>query len=205
MKLKLILPEDISEITLSQYQRFVKLTEREDLTTFDFDKRKVSIFANIKFHDLDKVTQKDFNSINKQIDKALNQDCKFVNIFTLNGQEFGFIPNLNEITTAEFVDLSNYGTEIETLHNLMAILFRPITKKDKMGNYDIETYKGTDNYKNIMLDAPMHVVNGALVFFWNLQKQLLASSQRYTLQALKKDSRHRAFSKNGGGTLQSLN
>jgi len=200
MKLKVILPENISEVTLSQYQRYVKLSEREDMTTFDFDKRKISIFTNIAFHDLSKVTQKDFDGLNKQIDEALSIDVKFKDRFEMNGIEFGFIPNLEDMSSREFVDLSLYPMqEIETLHNLMAILFRPVTKKDKLDNYDIETYNGTDKYKEIMKNTPMHIVNGALIFFWNLQRQLLASSQRYTLQALKKENKRRASLINGSG------
>jgi len=204
MKLKLTLPENISDITLSQYQRYIKLTEREDLTELGFDKRKVCIFTKIPFHDLDKVKQKDFKSINEQIDKALNQDCEFVMRFEMNGIEFGFIPNLNDITTAEFVDLSEYGTEHETIHKLMAILFRPVIKKDKLDNYDIETYNGTDEYKEIMKDMPMHIVNGALVFFWTLQKALQRSTRRYTVQALKKAGKQRGSLRNGDGMPQSI-
>lgn len=219
MKLKVIQPENRSEVTLSQYQRYVKLSEREDMTTFDFDKRKISIFTNIAFHDLSKVTQKDFDGLNSQIDKALSIDVKFKDRFKMNGIEFGFIPNLEDMSSREFVDLSLYPMdEIQTLHNLMAILFRPVTKEDNSGNwlsrlfkkkqlnnYDIETYKGTDQYKDIMKDTPMHIVNGALVFFWNLQKQLLASSQRYTVRALKKANKRRASLRNGDGMPASIN
>jgi len=205
MKLKITLPENISDITLSQYQRYIKLTEREDLTEQGFDKRKVCIFTKIPFHDLDKVKQKDFKSINEQIDKALGEDCEFVTRFEMNGIEFGFIPNLNDITTAEFVDLSEYGTEHETIHKLMAILFRPVIKKDKLDNYDIETYKGTDEYKDMMKEMPMHIVNGALVFFWTLQRALLKSTRRYTVEALKKGRKQRSFLRSGVGFQPSRN
>ena len=206
MKLKITLPENISEITLSQYQRYVKLTEREDLTSHGFHKRKISIFTKIPFHDLGKVEQKDFKSINEQIDKALNEDWKFTMRFEMQGIEFGFIPNLDGMSSREFADSTLYPMqEIDTLHNLIAILFRPVTKKDKFNNYDIETYNGTDKYKHIMKNTPMHIVNGALVFFWTLQKQLLRSSQRYTVQALKKVRKRRTSLRNGDGMHQYTN
>ena len=206
MKLKITLPENISEITLSQYQRYIKLTEREDLTEQGFDKRKVCIFTKIPFHDLDKVKQKDFKSINEQIDKALGEDCKFVTRFEMNGIEFGFIPNMNDMSTKEFVDTTLYPIDdMSTWHNLMAIFFRPVIKSDGLDNYDIETYKGTDEYKEMMKETPMNIVRGASIFFWTLQRALLKSTQRYTVEALKKGRKQRRFLISGDGYQPSRN
>lgn len=198
--MKILLPENISEITLEQYQRYEKLFKRKDLDTFQLNKRKVEIFTELSYHDLDNVSYKDFVDLVNIIDLALNKDSKFVNRFTMNDVEFGFIPNFDEITSGEFVDLSKYGTDVETLHNLMAILFRPITKTDMFDNYSIKNYNGTGKYKDVMKQAPMHIVNGALLFFCDLAKELSKSIQRYTVKELRKVEKHLTTSPNGDGT-----
>jgi hypothetical protein len=99
--------------------------------------------------------------------------------FFIGDIEFGFIPDLDNISFAEFVDLSKYGVAEDTLHNLMAILFRPITNK-KGDCYDILPYNGTAEYAEFMKQTPMHVVSGALVFFWNLANVLIKATQKFS-------------------------
>ena len=104
----------------------------------------------------------------KDIVKALNTEVEFSNMFTLNGIEYGFIPNLDSITHGEWVDLIEYEGNIDTMNKLMAVLFRPVTKKDKLGNYSIEPYNGTKERADAFKVMPLNIVNGALVFFLNL-------------------------------------
>ena len=197
--MKVILPEDISEITLGQYQEYIKLL---DFKGEDLKKKKVCLFTGLSTKTLKQISLKDFEEMSDQIDRALDQISDFKNRFTLNGIEFGFIPNFDNITTAEFVDLSKYNTDPETLHNLMAILFRPITKK-AFSTYDIELYNGTGQYSEMMKDAPMNIVNGALVFFYNLQNELLVSIQKSTEEVQKKVERLQTILKNGDGMQHS--
>jgi hypothetical protein len=198
--MKIVLPENIQDITLEQFQKYALLLKREDLDDYQFNKRKVEIFTSIKYHDLNNVANKDFEDILKQIDVALNADVPFVDRFKLNGVEFGFIPNFDKITAKEFTDLSLYPLEdIETYHKLMAILFRPVIKDDAFKNYDIETYNGTERYAEIMKRTPMNIVNGSLIFFYNLANELEQAIQRYTMQELKKVQKHQTTLKNGDG------
>ena len=188
--MRIILPEHIADITLEQFQKYALLLHREDLDDYQMNKRKIEIFTGIRYHDVQHISNKDFKDILKQIDIALNADVPFVNRFKIDGVEFGFVPNLDKITAKEFTDLSLYPLEnIETYHKLMAILFRPIVNKDAFGNYDIETYNGTEKYADTMKKMPMNIVNGALVFFYNLANELEMSIQRYTIQEVVKASK----------------
>lgn len=184
--MKVILPENQSEITLEQYQRYVKLLERTDLDIYNFNRRKLEIFTPLTFKDTENVTQVDFEFCLNQIDKALNEEVEFKNRFTLGGVEFGFIPNLDEMTTAEYVDLNKYTNTADTLHYLMAILFRPIINKDSFGNYEIQNYQGTKEYFEIMKKMPLSVANGSLFFFINLSTELQSYILKYTKEVQKK-------------------
>jgi len=205
--MKITLPEDISEITLEQYQAYVPLLEIKDKELFD--KKKVSLFTGLTRKQLNGVSEKDYQEMLAQIDKALDQGCEFKDRFYLDGTWFGFIPNFDNITTAEFVDLSKYAPEydevtgktnekVEFMHNLMAILFRPITKTS-LETYEIQTYNGTSQYADTMKRTPMNYVNGSFVFFLNLQKELSKATQRYTVEAQKKVEQLQTILVNGDG------
>ena len=114
----------------------------------------------------------DFDGIHAQITEALDTEVPFENRFVLNQVEYGFVPNLDEITTGEYIDLSTYGNSMETLHKTMAVLFRPITKDMAFGSYEIEPYNGTKDRAEVMKQAPMNIVLGMLVFFCDLSREL---------------------------------
>ena len=99
------------------------------------------------------------------------------------------------------MDLQLYPlNKTETLHKLMAILFRPITKKDSFGNYKIESYNGTNERAELFKYMPMNVVNGAIIFFLTLQKQLLAHIQKSTIAEQQKEVKQMITLLNGVGT-----
>tara|TARA_R110000803_G_scaffold97038_3_gene165181 strand:+ start:731 stop:1333 length:603 start_codon:yes stop_codon:yes gene_type:complete len=200
--MKLKLPENIEDITLDQYQKYTVLVGREDLDEISFNKRLISIFTDLKFRDIEKVAYKDYEFIVAQITLALTQEAEFKSTFKINGVEFGFIPNLNDISTGEYVDLSTHGTTIENMHKVMAVLFRPIKSKDFFGNYEIEPYTGTKRYAELMKYTPLSIVNGALVFFYNLSKELRIATQKSTIAVQAKVNELQAISKNGDGTQQ---
>lgn len=203
MKLSITLPEHIGDITLSQFKRYHKLTQTENITEHDFNKRKIEIFTDIKYTDVDNVNNKDYHEMVEQIDRALNEEVAFVDRFELNGIEFGFIPNFDKMTTKEYVDISLYPLDdIDNYNKLMAILFRPIIKKDKFNNYKIADYKGTEKYAKTMNQMPMNIVNGALVFFCNLAKDLQVSTQRSILEAVRKAQKQPTISLSGDGMQQ---
>ena len=205
--MKIQLPENIKDITLAQYQRFEKLNEQlneEELSIRDYNKRKIDLFTGIPYHKVDNVSEKDLKEVMAQIDTALGQDVEFKSTFTHNGKEFGMIPNLNEITAGEYFDLNEYGVEVETLHKLMAILFRPITRSDGFGNYDIESYEGTSKYSEEMKGISMDYVSGVLVFFCNLSSELQRNIQKSTLEVQAKEAKRQTIMENGSGIVPSI-
>jgi hypothetical protein len=121
---------------------------------------------------------KDVREITTSINAMFSTECKLQRIFKLGETNFGFIPNLDEISLGEFSDLDNYFGKVDKMHNIMAILYRPITDKFK-DKYQIEEYNGSHTYCDAMKFAPVDVVLGAMVFFYNLSNDLLTSSLSY--------------------------
>jgi len=176
--MKIELAENQYEITLGQYQEVMKLADRKDLDVFDFSKRKVKIFTGLNYKQISLMKYSDLEDMIHTIDKALNTEVEFQDRFEMSGVEFGFIPNFDDIKAKEYFDLSTYDTEVETLHKLMAILFRPIKDKS-LGNYEIKNYQGTKEWSEAMRKMPLNIVNGALVFFLNLANDCKNYTQRY--------------------------
>ena len=201
--MKVILPEDSRDITLGQFQEYVKCLHDEDI-----DKKKLEIFAGIP--EGVTLTQKDYKEMLEQIDKALNTEALFVDRFTLGKIEFGFIPNFDKIGTDEFVDIKSYEPvtneagdieNVEDLNKLMAILFRPIVKTNLTKDYNIASYNGTSEFAEQMKEMPMNIVNGALFFFTLLAESLQRSIQRFTQEAQAMDKKQATTLVNGDGML----
>ena len=204
--MKVTLPENIADITLSQYQRFETLNAKlkdESIELEEYNKRKTNLFSGIPYRKIENVAHKDLKEVMQLIDEALNADAPFQNRFVMGGVEYGFIPNFDSISTAEYVDLSKYGAEVETLQNLMAILYRPIVKSS-LDTYDINTYEGTAEHAQAMLDMPMNLVNGALSFFFHLSQELENSIQKYMKVELAKKEQATTLA-NGDGMQPSMN
>lgn len=197
--MKVTLPEHSRDITLYQYQKYAELLSRTDLNETQFEQRKIQIFTGIKPDEYIGLTQKDKDEILSQIETALNTPFEFEQRFTMEGIEFGFIPNLDKITAGEYFDLCKCGTDVNELHKLMAILFRPIVKKTRYGDYSIEDYKGTSDWSEAMKLTPMSVVNGALFFFLNLSTELTNYTQSLKLKEQAKEQPQKDILKNGGG------
>ena len=201
--MKISLPENISEIKLGQYQRYLNLV-KQDLDAYTFINRKIEIFTGLKRDLVEQISRKEIEEISVQIDKALNEDAKFVNRFFIGNVEFGFI-NLDKMSQAEYIDVCEYSKDIEqgtNLHKLLAVLFRPIIDKGLAQTYKVASYKGTKEYADIMKQAPMNVVNGCLGFFLTLQNDLLNHILKSTEAERVKEAKQQDTLKNGVGLHQ---
>ena len=201
MELKVIVPTSLSEITLEQYQRFARLEGDEEFLT----KKMLEIFCNVPLEKLPNIRFKDISSVFKHISAMMKDKPSLTQRFTLNGQEFGFIPSLEDITYGEFVDLDSYMSDTQNLHKTMAVLYRPVTQKSGK-RYDIEDYESATKYCDLMKEAPMDVVIGSILFFWTLGKELLmATLTSLEVGAMKMNTQANPNSQNDGdGTQPSI-
>ena len=204
MKLELTIPTHLNEIKLLQYQKFLKIAKENEESEF-LHQKMVQIFCGIDLKDVANIKRKDVIQITNNLGTLFNKDHKFINRFKIGGAEFGFIPNLDDMTQGEYVDLDTYIVDWNDMHRAMAVLFRPITNKTG-DRYKIEEYKGTESYADLMKHAPLDVVLGAVVFFYHLGNELLKSTLTYLEgKQMKTDiaSKHN-LGKDGDGTLRSM-
>ena len=177
MKLAITIPTDLSEIKLSQYQKFLNIVEQNEESDF-LHHKMIEIFCNVELKYVSQFKHKQIIQIVTTINNLFDKIPPFKNKFTLNGIEYGFIPNLDDISQGEYMDLDNYIVDVANMHRSMAVMFRPIKTKLK-DKYIIEPYAGSDVYAEKMLDAPLDVVLASRVFFYHLGRELLKSTLIY--------------------------
>ena len=175
MAIKLTIPESLNEITLGQYQQWLKITEGKEMNTF-YQQKMIEIFCKTRLIDALRMKVTDINKITFDLNKIFEDKPAFKDRFRMNEKEFGFIPKLDDMTFGEYVDLDNYLNEWETMDKAMGVLFRPISFKRK-GQYRIEEYETASKYN--MKNMPLDIVMASLLFFWNLKRELLKHIVNY--------------------------
>ena len=205
MKAEIVVPSSLDDITLEQYQLFMRIVSEEDSEEF-LAQKMVSVFCKIRLSDVFKIRMLDVLEIATSIGEMIQKSCDLTPRFKMNDTEFGFITDLENISFEEYVDLDSHLGDWQTMHKAMAVMYRPIvkTKRDK---YDIEEYQGSITYSEVMKYAPLSIVLGSMVFFYRLRDELLKATLSYlktevTEMALVQ--RNSSIS-SGGGTIQSIN
>lgn len=197
MELKVVVPTSLSEITLDQYQRFARLEGDEEFLTH----KMLEIFCNVPLAQLPNVKFKSLAGVVNRLNGMFNEKPSLKQKFTIGKQTFGFVPNLEDITFGEYVDLDNYMSSTTDLHKTMAVLYRPIT--NELGKrYDIEPYESAEKYCETMKQAPMDVVLGATLFFYRLGNDLLNATTRSLENPKTNTLLKRSLEENGDGILR---
>lgn len=186
MKLDLLLPSSLSEIPLSRYQEFVEMREKSNDEEFVAQKM-IQIFCGIKLAEVAKIRMKDLNELIVHFKKVFEEKPKLIRQFKIDKYNFGFIPNLENITFGEYVDLEHHLQDWKTYHKAMAVMYRPI--KDKyQDKYSIIDYEPNPDMQDLMKFAPLDVAISASVFFWSIASELLNLTIHYLQQELTKMS-----------------
>ena len=187
-EVKLIIPSEWSDITIEKYQKYVELQEGKGGAKTKTIKilsllcnEKPSIIKKIQYTDMVEILA----IIKKMIDTEPDKE-KFRKVFIFNKEEYGFCPNLSNITTGEYIDLESYcKNPIENLHIIMSILYRKITFK-RNERYAIEEYNPDEFKEEIFKDCPMDIALSCLGFFLNLGEKLATISHSYLVAQEKK-------------------
>ena len=168
MKARLNIPNQLSEISLRKYQKFVKLNTEEVDDRF-LQVKMIEIFCDISHESVLKIKFSDADRVTAILGEMFSQKPNLVTKFQLNGIEYGFIPELDEISFGEYIDLDTYLGDWENIQTAMNVLYRPI-KSRKGDRYIISDYNV--NTKDELLDMPLDAVISSVFFFYHLGKDL---------------------------------
>ena len=168
MKIEINVPTSLSEVTLGQYQKFLKIAEDNPEGNF-LNAKMIEIFCGIPLSDSYKLKMSSVTAIIDILNELLSQTPKRVEQFTMNGVQYGFIPDLDEMSLGEYVDLDGSASDWNNMHIAMNVLYRKIKIK-KSGKYNIVDYNVENPEK--MKDMPLDAAIGSLFFFYNLGMEL---------------------------------
>ena len=175
MKLDITIPTDLSEITLRQYKHFLKIQKSQDDENF-LSAKIIEIFCKVKLEDVMQIKFNDSEYIVNTLTEMFEQKPNLVTKFKLNSKEYGFHPQLDDLTLGEYIDLDTFIGDWENIEKAMAVLYRPVVNKLK-DKYTIEEYKvGRDAE---ILDMPMDAVLSSIFFLWNLGMELSQAMMNY--------------------------
>lgn len=185
MELQINVPTSLNEIPLKHYVDFLKVQEGSNDEEFVAQKM-IEIFCGIRLIDVAKIKLTSLNEMVVHFTQLFEQKPKFQQTFKVGDIEFGFIPNLEDISFGEYVDLENHLQSWDSFNKAMAVMYRPIKRRIK-DKYEIQEYSGTKEYQDLMQFAPLDVCIAASVFFYNLSSELLAATLNYLEKEIKKD------------------
>ena len=171
MKLSIDIPTKLEDITLRQYKRFFKVQEQTQDNKL-LNAKMIEIFCSSNLDDVMRLKLNDIDEIVGIITKLFDQKPNLVKSFKVNKVEFGFHPQLDDLTLGEYIDLDTFIGDWNNMEKAMNVLYRPITAKLKE-KYSIEDYN-VNLHPNIV-DMPLSAVMSAIFFLWNLGIDLSSS------------------------------
>ena len=182
---------------LRQYQKYLKVLEGESDEIFTSQKM-IEIFCDVELKYVMKMRWSDVQDIVKTLSVMFDENSKFTKKFTLKTINYGFIPNLDEITFGEFVDLDACLQDWQQMHKAMAVLYRPVDIQVR-GKYNIKPYEG--KMDETLKEMPLSIALGAVFFLLNLGKELSQVMMDYLQKGILKEDSHlkEGLQRNGVG------
>ena len=168
MKVDINIPDSLAEVTLEQYQKYLKIQDENKDEKF-LAVKMIEIFCGLRGDHVLMMRATDIQSIVNILTDMLNDTPKLVTQFKMKGKQYGFIPKLEDMTFGEYIDLDTFMGDWDNMHRAMNVLYRPVT--DQYGDkYAIEEYQ-VDSVEQ-MKGMPMNAVLGSILFFYNLGMDL---------------------------------
>ena len=175
VQIELSVPDALSDITLGQYQKYLKILDqnKDDENAAEFINLKtIEIFCNVEFKDVLKIPLGEAEKVLTIINKAFEEKPDIIRHFKLLNVDMGFIPNLERISLGEYIDIENGITDWQTMHKAMAVLYRPVNFKSRE-KYTVAPYEPSDEVSELMKEMPLDVAMSSMVFFYDLGMELL--------------------------------
>jgi hypothetical protein len=167
------LPTDWDEVSIGQYSKLMIAVDKQESTKMELMIKSLEALVGIDEGILSKVPIKQIREAYKQLGELTEilPNSTLNRVIEIDGIEYGIIPDFDELSLGEFVDLDNYLQDgFNNLDKVFAVLYRPVTSRDG-DKYNIEPYTLKDIIKRRELfreRLSIDTVYGALVFFCSI-------------------------------------
>jgi hypothetical protein len=139
----------------------------------------IQIFCGIELNEVVKISFNDMVELVNHFNKLFSEIPKLKPTFKIKDLELGIIPNFDKITWEEYIELEAQFKEFDTFHKAMAVLYRPVTEKNKNNQYLIAPFNNVEEFGDLMKYTPLSIALSSHVFFWNLERELLQATISY--------------------------
>ncbi len=185
----MVMDKTWDDITIGQYQEIMTVDSKNEQTrfinmcsiVFDEDPENIRKMSLSEYKDL----QDSMTFLTREPER----DYKLT--FELDGIEYGLIPDMKCVSAGEFIDAESWKEDpITNMHNLVALVYRPITSKTG-DNYSIEKHKseGFEKRANLFRDKiSITTVLGAIFFFIQSEMRLSVAFLDYSVQQMKEEN-----------------
>jgi hypothetical protein len=191
MNYKIKYPTELSEVKLKDLLTFSKLDKgNEQLIMY----KAFEFFTSTSKEALQLIPYTVAEKVIKGITNTLNSTPEERLIIELDGVKYGRIPNLENISFGELIEMDTFGTmlaEGEAVHEnafkFLSCLWRPIVDEVEVRNgqniYSIEPftneYLDSDHWLRFQEHCPSDIYATSIRFFLTLRIELLKAMQVY--------------------------
>jgi len=172
-------------------EKWVKLITFEKLSSTQEAMEVLGVLTDMPKKLIRELALQDVANIMSKVTELQREDKVYLKkIIKLEGKQYGFHPNLEDLTLGEWADIETFMEQglDNNMHNIMAILFRPILEIENDA-FIIEAYDGNiavraEKFKKMSAEQ----VKSALVFFWSFAN-VLSTTLLSSLKAHLKDKK----------------
>ena len=127
MKVEVYIPDTFSEITLGQYQKYLKIqSENEDENFLAI--KMIEIFCGLRGDTIMAMKANSIKDVTMILTDMFNEKPQLVKEFKI-GRTYGFIPKLEDMSFGEYIDLDTYIGDMDNLHRAMNVLIQTYKTK----------------------------------------------------------------------------
>lgn len=175
------------EVTIEMYQELNNIQSENEATLFI---ERVAVLADCDPEEIRQMSISKFRELQQKLTFLQEEVPAVVDTkLEVDGVKYGMIPQLNFITAGEWIDAENWKDQpIDNIHLYAALLYRPITKENPDGTYEIEPHKSqgfierSELFKKRLSITNIH---GTVLFFSTLGIQLMPILAEYSTGELK--------------------
>lgn len=182
MKYKIEIPTSLDDITLAQFKEYSLMISRETEEDLTFKKQVINLFCTGDTEKIEFFKKKQIDSIFADFNAMLESERNiFEKIISIDGKDYGFIPNLKDLSIGEFSDIETLMKDgvFENIEKVLAVLYRPVINKVKH-LYNIADYDGLNDRDKLFLNKfPVKNFHGTMVFFLIIAKELLMHTHQF--------------------------
>jgi len=166
------------ELKLPHRWSDLSLGELQVMMTADNPLEKISICSGYSVEKLRAMPQKLIQAASAHLDNLLTQEtARHEKVVEIDGKRFGFIPNWDDFTAGEWIDMENHLEDFwKNAHKITALLYREVTYElgDK---YEVKKYTAKED-ASIFEEMGADLISGMLLFFLDFQK---STASRYAV------------------------